>query len=102
MAATISINTAQLLDLKDGIIGVINGIIVPILFAVAFLFFLYGVIKYFFLNSDSEADRTKGRNFVLWGVIGFAVILSVWGLVNLVLNTFMLSPGGAPPKYPLL
>ncbi|MHB1163173.1 MAG: hypothetical protein ACYCZZ_01430 [Minisyncoccota bacterium] len=96
------ININAIKPYSDGIINVINGIFVPVLFALAFITFVWGVFKYFILGADSDTERAAGRQFVLWGVIGFVVILSVWGLVAVVGNTFGLSPGGSAPSYPTL
>ena len=87
---------------RDSILSAINNIFVPVLFAVAFLVFLWGVYKYFILGAAEEKSREEGRNFVLWGIIGFVVILSVWGLVAIVGNTFSLTAGGTAPSYPTL
>ena len=79
---------------SEDLINIINSILVPLLMAVAFIFFLWGVFKYFILGSENEEERKTGRQFVLWGVIGFAIILSVWGLVAILLDTFSLGAGG--------
>ncbi|MHB0865437.1 MAG: pilin [Minisyncoccota bacterium] len=96
------ININAIKPYSDSIINIINGIFVPVLFALAFLTFIWGVFKYFILGADSDAERATGRKFVLWGIIGFVVILSVWGLVGLLGNTLGLSPGGSAPSYPTL
>ena len=79
------------------ILFIINDVLVPIIFALAFIVFLYGVaLKYIF----SHGDATKvadGHRLILWGVIGFVVMISLWGLVNVVSNTFGLSGYYAPP-----
>ena len=73
----------------------IDNILVPVLFAVAFIVFLYGVASaYIFSVGDPEKVKT-GHTLILWGLIGFAVMISIWGLVNVVTNTLGLS--GAPP-----
>ena len=82
--------------------GVINFALIPVLFSIAFAYFLYGVYKYFILGAADAKERAAGRQFILWGTIGFAAILSVWGLVYVVLQTFGLSPGIPRPGYPLL
>lgn len=78
------------------ILSIINGVLVPVLFAVAFIVFLYGIAKaYIFSNGDAEAVKA-GHKLVLWGIVAFAVMISIWGLVNVVANTFGLSGYGAP------
>ena len=96
------IDTSYLQAYALKIIYVINALVVPVLFAVAFLTFLWGVYRYFILGADSEDKRAEGRKFVLWGLIGFVVILSLWGLVAMVGNTFGLTAGGSAPDYPTL
>ncbi len=79
------------------VITVINSVLVPLLFAIAFIVFLYGVAKaYIFSAGDPEAVK-GGHKLILWGVIGFAVMISLWGLVNVVANTFGLTGSYAPP-----
>ena len=77
---------------STGIIGLINVVIVPVIFALAFLVFIYGVVKYFFVHGGDEVKRGEGRQFILWGIIGIVVLLSVWGLVNLLLSTLGFAP----------
>lgn len=72
----------------------------PLLFAAAFITFLYGVANaYIFSQGDEEAVR-KGHKLILWGIVGFVVMFSLWGLVNIVSNTFGLE-GVAPPPLPV-
>lgn len=79
------------------ILFIINSILVPVLFAVAFIMFLYGVAKAYIFSHGNEEAVADGHRLVLWGVVGFAVMLSLWGLVNVVANTFGLSGYSAPP-----
>jgi uncharacterized membrane protein YjfL (UPF0719 family) len=58
--------------------------IIPMLYALAFLFFLFGIARLFF--AEGEESREKGKKFALWGVVGFVVLFSVWGLVKLLLG----------------
>lgn len=81
----------------QNIIIIINNVLVPLLFAVAFIVFLYGIAKaYIFSIGDAEAVK-KGHTLMLWGLIGFVVMISIWGLVNVVANTFGLAGAFAPP-----
>lgn len=76
-----------------GVIGVLNTIVVPLIVTLAFAAFVYGVVKYFFISGDNETSRGEGRQFIIWGLIGLAVLFSVWGFVNLMLSTLGISPG---------
>jgi hypothetical protein len=60
-----------------------NTYVVGLLIALAFLFFLIGIVRYFF--SENDENRAKGRQFALWGIVGLAVIFSLWGIVNVFL-----------------
>ncbi len=60
--------------------------IIGLLFALAALYFVYGV--YEFLRSDiGDADKEKGRQHMLWGVIGMAIMVSVFGILTAICNT---------------
>lgn len=102
LAAAQGINLSVIKPYSNSIISLINTVLVPLLFAIAFLYFVYGVYKYFILGAESDSERATGRQFVLWSLIGFVVILSVWGLVAVVSQTFGIAPGGNPPSYPTL
>jgi len=98
-----SVNQEWAIYYKNLIIWGVNSVFVPILFAIAFLVFLWGVYKYFILGAADEKSRTDGKQFVLWGLIGFVVISSVWGLVNIVQKTLIPSTAGSNhPNYPTL
>jgi len=77
---------------STGVIGVINTVIIPFIFALAFAFFLWGVFKHFFIHGTDDKEREKGRQFILWGVLGIVVLLSVWGLVRMLLSTLGIAP----------
>ncbi|MFA6519796.1 MAG: hypothetical protein WCT41_03190 [Candidatus Paceibacterota bacterium] len=79
-------------DGSSGIIGLLNMVVVPVIFAFAFAAFIWGVVNYFFLHGDEEAKREEGRKFIVWGLIGIVVLFSVWGFVNIVLSTLGIMP----------
>ncbi|MDO8566902.1 MAG: hypothetical protein Q7R58_01980 [bacterium] len=85
------------------ILYIINNVLVPVLFAVAFIVFLYGiVVKYIFSHGD-QTKVSEGHKLILWGLVAFVVMISLWGLVNVVANTFGLYGVSAPPtpvSYP--
>lgn len=77
---------------STGIIGVVNGVVVPIIMTLAFLAFIWGVIDYFFIHGGDDSSRAEGRQFVIWGVIGLVVLYSVWAIVKILLSTLGILP----------
>lgn len=77
---------------SSGIVGALSTVVVPTIFALAFLVFIWGVVKYFFLHGGDETKRTEGKQFVLWGILGMVVLFSVWGFVNIMLSTLGIAP----------
>jgi len=69
-----------------------------LLMAVAVVLFVFYVIKYFVVGSEGGESRKEGGKYVLWSIVGFFVILSVWGLVNILTNTF--NTGGSYSSSP--
>lgn len=73
--------------------GLIQGLI-PIVIGLAVLVFLWGVLKYVIASDD--AGKEQGRSFMLWGIIALFVMVSVWGLVNILRETLQLNPATPP------
>ena len=80
----------------DTILYIINFVLIPVLFAIAFIFFLYGIAQAYIFSKGDPESVSQGHRLVLWGIVAFAVMISVWGLVNVVANTFGLSGAYAP------
>lgn len=58
--------------------------VVPLLYSLAFIFFLIGVVRLFF--SMEEEKRNEGKQFVLWALVGMVVLFAVWGIVKVLLG----------------
>lgn len=61
--------------------------VVPLLFTLATVGFIWGIITYF-INPENEEKRSQGKSYMLWGIIGLFVMVSIWGLVNIFSSTF--------------
>ncbi len=57
--------------------------IVLLLFSLALLYFVWGVIK-FIANADDPTERGVGKSTMIWGVIGMFIMFGVWGIVALI------------------
>lgn len=87
--------TSSICGVANTFLYLINRVLVPLLFAVSFIVFLYGIAKaYIFKHGVEEVE--SGHQLLLWGLAGFVIMISVWGLVNVIANTFGLAGYGAP------
>jgi hypothetical protein len=86
----------SILNLITWIIYVINAYLVPLIFAAAFILFLFGVFRYFFVGAADAKKREEGRKFIVGGIVAFAVMLSVWGLVNIIRGSLPLGSNNQP------
>jgi len=91
---------ATLEDVLDEIGNLIN-IAGPIVVGLALLYFFWGLASYIFSSDDPE-KKESGRNIMIWGVIALFVMVSVWGLVNVLADTFNLDTQNTPdvPNIP--
>ena len=60
--------------------------IIGLMFAVAVVVFIYGVVEFIY-GSDNEDRKSAGKNHMIWGVIGMFIMVSAFGIINLITNT---------------
>ena len=75
-------------DLLCYVTRIINDSVIPLLFALAVVMFAWGTINFLIINADEEAKREEGKQFMIWGIIALAGMISVWGLVKILAVTF--------------
>ena len=91
-------NNSTLKDVLCFATRLINDSVIPFIFAVATALFVWGAVKFFIINADEEAQRDQGRQFMIWGIVALAVMLSIWGLVGILTSTFGVPDGSVLPK----
>jgi len=60
--------------------------LIGLMAVIALLYFLWGVLQ-FIRNAESSEERKKGGQHILWGVIGLFIMISAYGIINLILGT---------------
>lgn len=76
-------------NFKGLVSSVINCFLRPsvvVIMALAVFIFLYKVFLY--IQTEGVEKKQAGRDFMLWGIIGIFVMVSLWGLVNVLRRTF--------------
>lgn len=75
------------IGLMDTIVRNILNPAIQVLIAVAVVLFLFGIVKYI-SSGDDEAKRKEAKNYIIYGIVGLFVMVSVWGLVGILTGTF--------------
>lgn len=75
---------------------IINPLIL-FLFALAVAYFLYGVLE-FIWNGNNDEKKTVGKSHMLWGVIGITIMMGVWAILGIILNTFGIDKSEINPE----
>lgn len=67
-------------------LGLINQI-VPIIFGLAFLFIMWKLLDAWVLHPDDSGKREEGKTIIITGVIVLVIMVSIWGILNLLINS---------------
>ena len=74
----------------NGVLETIGGLInlaTPIVVALALLYFFWGLAQYI-LNQGNEEKKKSGKEVMIWGILALFIMVSVWGIINVVRDTF--------------
>ena len=67
-------------------LGLINQI-VPLIFAIAFLFIMWKLLDAWVLHPDDSGKREEGKTIIITGVIVLVVMISIWGILNILISS---------------
>lgn len=70
---------------------------IEILIAFAVIWIIFNVVR-FIMSGDEK--RKEHQSAIMWGVLGLFIILSIWGLVAILRNTFRLDNTAPVSNYP--
>ena len=66
--------------------------VIYLLTSLAVVYIVWNVVQYFIKGNAEDESRKKSGLNILWGIVGLFVILSIWGLVNILVGTFQTAP----------
>lgn len=78
-----------------GILGTLAQLIgaaTPIVVALALVYFFWG-LGTFILNSGDEGKRKEAISIMIYGIIALFVMVSIWGIINVLQTTFNVQQG---------
>jgi len=70
-------------------VSVIN-VAIPVLGSAILLVFMWNSARYIF-SADNVEEKGRGKALIGWGIVGLFVVFSLWGIVNVIANTFVVS-----------
>lgn len=80
--------------------------LIALIFVAALLYFLWGL--FMFISSTSVTNdkgvtstRAEGKQHMLWGIIGMVIMVSVFAILRIGLNTFGVTNQDLPSQLPL-
>ena len=82
----IPVAEASITTLMKSIDKVIINPIIFFLFALAMVYFIYGLAKYL-LSPDNEEVRKTSKDQMIWGVVGLFVMVAVFGIMQIITTT---------------
>lgn len=82
----IQVAEASIGTLMKSINRVILNPLIIFLFALAVVYFMYGVARYL-ISPGNEEVRQSSKTHMFWGIIGMFIMVSVFGILNIIMNT---------------
>jgi len=58
-------------------------LVIGLLFVLVTVYFFWGIIQYVSSGGDEEKLK-KGRQHMVWGIIGMTIMAGAWGIVNII------------------
>ncbi len=80
-------------------LNVLVGAATPIVVALALVYFFWGLGN-FILNSGNEEKRKSAIEIMIYGIIALFVMVSIWGIVNVLQSTFLQGASNGPIQVP--
>ena len=60
-----------------------------LLYSVAVLVFFWGLFEFMVSLQDDKSDkREKGKRHMIYGIVGFVIMLGVKGIINMIVGVF--------------
>ena len=84
-------------SIADSLTEFLSKLVMPMLFTIALSFFVWGIVDFIRSSENSEA-RKKGKQRMLWGIIGLFAMVTFIGLTAILTETVF----GADPILPQL
>ncbi|MBU6231069.1 MAG: hypothetical protein KGI45_02335 [Patescibacteria group bacterium] len=76
----------------------IGDVVIYLLVALAVVYIVWTVFQYFVKGKEGDENRKEAGMRIFWAILGLFIIVSLWGLVNILVNTFWTGYNQAPAQ----
>lgn len=84
--ALAAVDMTAFANVLDPILSNIVWPILELLFGIAIVVFVWGVLQ-MVIHGDDQDARDKGKKTIVYGTIGLFIMVSAWGIIYIVANT---------------
>jgi len=85
-----------------GLIGLVQEVmnrLVPIMVGLAVLAFFWFVVVFVWMAKDNPDEQIKARSGMGYSILAIFVMVSIWGIISFIGNTFGIAQGGSAPAF---
>lgn len=61
--------------------GILNSL-VPVIFGLATIYFLWGVTQFILNDAGNDKTREEGKKKIIWGIVALFVFVSIYGILS--------------------
>lgn len=81
-------------ELLDRIVDYVIDPAVKVIFTLGFFMFLWGFVEFLWKLKGGQVSE-DGKNHMVYGLVGMLIMVSVYGIISLIMNTFGIDPDAA-------
>jgi hypothetical protein len=78
-------------ELLDRVVDYVIDPAVKVVFTLGLFFFLWGFVEFLWKLKDGQVSE-GGKNHMVYGLAGMLIMVSVYGIISLIMNTFGIDP----------
>lgn len=74
----------------------LGNLAIYVMITLSVIWIIYSTVRYIVMGGAGGEERAKGGMNILYGVIGLFLILSIWGIVNILVKSFVFETNTRP------
>jgi hypothetical protein len=78
------------------LLDLFNTTIIPLIFGIAIVFFIWNAARYFVFQGATEEGKDSAKRLMFYGIAAMVLMLSLWGIVRLTTATLGIGRSQAP------